>query len=104
MSALGVGTFDGLFVRSGWVVRLFQGGGFSNPYGSTDVCGFAHTLPLVGPFYASECFWKQVSWNPDPNHFASGTYFTAGEHGALASDSIIVGVPWPCRASTSRMG
>lgn len=71
-------------------MQLFQGTGYTSPYGATDVCGIQHTLPLVGPQYASQCFWKQYSGNPDPNHYAAGTYFTAGGEGALSSDSIIV--------------
>ena len=92
MSTLGVGTFDGLFVRDGHVVHLYQGTGFDNPYEATDVCGVNHALPLVGPQYASQCFWKNHPNNPDPANYDGGTYFTAGEEGALASDSIIVGV------------
>ncbi|MBM4369110.1 MAG: hypothetical protein FJ102_23050 [Deltaproteobacteria bacterium] len=77
MSALGVGTFDGLFVRSKVHFQLYSGVDNSQPFGPEQ----------SGPKYVSIDHWGAVACDS----FEPGTFFVTGGPGALANYSISIG-------------
>ncbi|MCP4662179.1 MAG: hypothetical protein GY856_42795 [bacterium] len=78
MSALGQGTFDGLYIKPGVEVQLYQGSDDTNPYG-----------PLqVGPRYVSIDYWQSLACDG----FEPGTFFVTGDPGVLADYSIRFGL------------
>ncbi|MFA5240213.1 MAG: hypothetical protein WC476_10995 [Phycisphaerae bacterium] len=88
MSGMGIGTFDGLYVREGFGFQLYY-----NTEEPSDPCGLEPASPYMwGPQYVSIDYWWGLG--PDgfePNaFFEPHTFFVSGEQGALSNYSIII--------------
>ena len=79
LAALGVGTFDGLYLRRNSKLQFFSGTGDDNPFGPE----------LSGPKYVSITHWRDV--NPACDGFEPGTFFVTGGPGALGNYSLRIG-------------
>jgi hypothetical protein len=79
MAALGIGTFDGLYLRRTVKFQLYSGADESTPYGPE----------MMGPAYISIDHWRDVF--PACEGFEPGTFFVTGGAGALADYSIKIG-------------
>ncbi len=77
LQALGVGSFDSLYVRRSVKLQFFKGVGDGEPYGPE----------LVGPRYVSIDVWKDVSCDG----FEPDTFFVTGGPGALSDYSLRIG-------------
>lgn len=78
MGTLGVGTFDGLYVKPGVSFTLYNGATQNSPYGGL----------RTGPLYATPTNWQNHACKPE---FEPGTLFVPGAAGALSSYSIDFG-------------
>jgi len=79
MEALGVGSYDGMYLRRNVRFQLYRGGDESNPFGPE----------RRGPAYLSIDFWRDVF--PACEGFAPNTIFVTGGAGALSQYSIKIG-------------
>ncbi|MCP3959892.1 MAG: hypothetical protein GY719_18770 [bacterium] len=79
LAALGVGSFDGLYVRRNVGLQFFQGTGDDVPFGPE----------LTGPKYVSITYWRDVF--PACDGFEPGTFFVEGGPGALGNHSLKIG-------------
>lgn len=79
MAALGVGTFDGLYLRRNVKFQLYSGSDESNPFGPE----------MRGPIYISIDCWRDVYVACEG--FEPGTFFVTGGPGALANYSMKIG-------------
>jgi pimeloyl-ACP methyl ester carboxylesterase len=82
MAPLGVGTFDGLFVRDGIYFQLYAGSQTEVPFGPL----------MVGPQFVSIDVWRDY---PACEGFEPGTFFVTGGPGALGGYSIVAGIDGP---------
>ncbi len=79
MAELGVGSFDGLYIRVNSKFQIYSGTGDANPFGPL----------MTGPKYVSIDHWVTV--NPAPNGLEPGTFVVKGDIGALSEYSIKIG-------------
>ncbi len=77
LQALGVGSFDSLYVRRSVKLQFFKGVGDGEPYGPE----------LVGPRYVSIDYWKSRACDG----FEPDTFFVTGDQGALSDYSLRIG-------------
>lgn len=79
LTALGVGTFDGLYLRRHAKLQFYSGTNEGAPYGAE----------LTGPKYVSIDYWRDV--NVACDGFEPGTFFVSGGPGALGNYSLRIG-------------
>ena len=84
------GGLNGIYVREGFDLYLYDDGNTDQPYLGNDACGFEHAAILEGPYFASPCDLLHNPSNPDPNNFAARTFFSSKSIGALGRDGLIV--------------
>lgn len=77
LAAMGVGSFDSLYVRRNVKLQFYQGTGDANPFGPE----------LVGPKYVSITHWRDIACDG----FEPGTFFVDGGQGALDGYSLKIG-------------
>jgi len=77
LAAMGVGSFDSLYVRRNVKLQFYQGTGDTNPFGPE----------LIGPKYVSITYWRDIACDG----FEPGTFFVDGGPGALDGYSLKIG-------------
>ena len=77
LQELGVGSFDGIYVRRKVGIQFYSGVGEANPFGPA----------LTGPKYISVDHWQDLA----PEGFEPGTFLVSGGAGGLAGYSLKIG-------------